>query len=332
MLYTSDDTTAICCLASLNLEYYDEFKDQLPRMVADWSDFLDNVLSVFIARTNGVDKAIAEFQSTGKGEDKLMKLLAFQKVRRSVIDSRDIGLGVMGFHSLLQKKMIPFESPMARGLNIEIFRDIQKYSDEHQESLNTPCPMAIRADTHRRNIHTRAVAPTMSISTLCALTSSGIEPWMANEFVKKVPTGTYTIKNKFLEQVINDYAAKNFHPQTWIDAQWKLVTKANGSVALLAWMDTFTKDVFKTAYEIDQRALLTLAGDRSEYIDQGQSLNLFVLAKCSWEELYAIHVMAWKLKIKSLYYLRSEPASYADTGSKERKPIVLEDDSCVACT
>lgn len=319
MLYTDADTTAICCLASLNLEYWDEYKDSIQQKVSDWTDFLDNVLQVFIYKTKGRE--------------------GFERARKSAMESRDIGLGVMGWHSLLQRKNIPFESPMAKGLNIQIFTAIRDATDYHQRyglSPETdPCPMSMKVDKDRRNIHTLAVAPTMSISTLCNLTSSGIEPWMANEFVKKVPTGSYTIRNKYLDAVIREYAVNSvtgLFDAEWYEAQWKLVTKAKGSVRLLHWMEDYQKDVFKTAYELDQRALITQAADRAPLIDQGQSLNIFVPAKTSYEELYALHMMAWKLGVKSLYYLRSEPASYADTGSIERKPITLEDDSCIACT
>lgn len=319
--YTDYDTTAVCCLASQNLEYWDEYKDDLYRLRADWIDYLDNVLTVFLQKTEG-----------RKG---------FEKARNSVINSRDVGFGVMGWHSLLQSKMIPFESPMATSLNINIFKMIREADDAYQASLpeSNRCPMSIEAGTHRRNIQTIAVAPTMSISTLCGLTSSGIEPWIANSFVKKVPTGTFSIKNKYLQQLMWDYYHKDYDNSKddltfaeWSEEQWGVIDKYKGSVQKLDWLTEYQKDVFKTAYEINQLALLKQMGDRAKYIDQGASNNIFVQAELTYEELHTLHFRAWELGIKSLYYLRSQPQVQADTGARDRKPITLEDDVCVACT
>ena len=314
MLYTDPDNTAVCCLGSLNLEQWDEYKDQINQVVADCTDYLDNVLQSFIDKTEG-----------RKG---------FEKARRSTMNERSIGLGVMGFHSYLQKKSIPFESPMAVGVNQRIFKAIRKASDKHQAELppEVSCPLSVKAGTKRRNTHTLAVAPTMSISTLSNLTSSGIEPWMANQFVKKVPQGSYTIRNKYLEQLIKQESLKRDSPHIWETQQWQDIGKHHGSVQHLEWMDDYTKDVFKTAYEVDQRQLVKLAGDRTPHIDQGQSVNLFLPAKVSYEELYAIHMMAYDAGVKSLYYLRSTSAEMADATTKERHEIIIEDDACVACT
>ena len=239
--------------------------------------------------------------------------------------------------NLLQKRNIPFESGIATGLNREIFRHLRVSLDDYQEELctNNPeliCPMSLRAGTKRRNIHQIAIAPTMGISNLADLTSSGIEPWIANAFAKTLIQGTYIIKNKYLTQVIIKFAKLHGLDDEWINAQWASIIKYDGSVQQLDWMDQWTKDVYKTAYEINQLAVIQQSGDRSDYIDQGQSVNLFLDAEVTWEELHAVHYKAWEVGIKSLYYLRSKAEVSAKVGGSERKPIVLEDDACIACT
>lgn len=324
MLYTAPDTTAVCCLGSANLEYYDEYKDILDMFVADCLDALDNILTYFLKETEN-------YEGTKKE--------AFKRARKSIIDSRDVGLGTMGWHSLLQKKRIPFESPMAVALNKQIFTAFRVAADEYQERLCTEnpeliCPMSKRAGTKRRNIHCLATAPTMGISTLSDLCSSGIEPWLSNAFVKKIPQGSFSIKNKYLTQVLVEYADKLKVSNTdeWLEEQWGSIIGAKGSVQHLDYLDDYIKDVFKTAFEINPMALLKQMSDRAPLVDQGVSNNLFLPATITREELYQIHFLAWELGIKSLYYLRSQPESDAKVGKSERKAIVLEDDACVACT
>jgi len=341
-LATDQDKSSVCNLGSVNLEYYDEYENVIDQVIADISDFHDNVNNVFLDMTSGLDEAMERYRTHKDNRDDVVKLLAFERVRNAVIDERNIGIGAMGWHSLCQQKHIPLESPMARGLNNRIFEAIRAASDKHQDSLSEregfePCPMAKRAGTKRRNIHTMAIAPTMSISNLSALTSSGIEPWVSNSFTKKLTQGSFSIRNKYLDAFIKQSYNEQQKigialPDDWVDEQWRLINKAGGSVMSLTWMMQYDKDVFKTAFEIDQRTLLVLAGDRQPSIDQSQSLNLFLPAECSYETLYAIHVMAWELGLKSVYYLRSEPETNADTSAKERKPILLEDDACVSCT
>lgn len=323
--HTAPDKTTICCLGSLNLEYYDEYKDIIELVVADLTDFLHNILLVFLKETEGRQ--------------------GFKRARKAVLEEYNIGLGVMGWHSLLQKKRIPFESPMAFGLNKQVFENIRRASDKHQEYITTTnpeliCPMSKEAGTSRRNIHTIAVAPTMSISMLCDLASSGIEPWVTNAFVKKVPTGSFSIKNKYLHKVIVDYChdvlfagSQNLYgPDAWIEEQWDSIVANGGSVQHLDWMSDYDKDVFKTAFEINPLAMIKQMADRVDSIDQAASNNLFIPSEVSYEELHTIHFTAWELGIKSLYYLRSEPEAKAQTGKKERKAIVLTDDTCTACT
>jgi len=242
----------------------------------------------------------------------------------------------MGLHSYLQKKNIPFESPMAKGINSQIMEDIKVASDVHQESLplSERCGLAKKHGTKKRNLHSLAIAPTMSISTLSNLCSSGVEPWVANAFTKKVGTGSYYIKNKYLEAFIKQHELDKGLNDVWYQEQWASINKHNGSVQHLDWMDDYTKDVFKTAFEIDTRSVLGLASDRQKIMvnEQAQSINIFMPAEVSYEELHTVHMMAWELGLKSLYYLRSEPATNASVGGGERKAITLEDDTCVGCT
>ena len=336
MLHTGKDTSAVCCLASTNLEFYDEWKDN-KQFLCDISDYLHNVLKYFLQETAGIEEALEVYKTTKTNRDELVRLLAFERVRNSIMDSYDIGIGTMGWHSLLQKRLIPFESPMAIGLNREIYSRMRQVLDEHQENICTQdpsliCPMSVRAGTKRRNIHQIAIAPTMGISNLANLCSSGIEPWISNAFAKTLIQGTYIIKNKYLDDYFNFYAREHNLGTQWVDAQWAKVIKSDGSVQSLEWMDQWIKDVFKTAYEINQLAVIQQAGDRAGYIDQGQSVNLFLDAEVTWEELHAVHFKAWEVGIKSLYYLRSKAEVNAKVGSSERKAIVLEDDACVACT
>ena len=318
-LRTDDKHSGVCCLASINLEYWEEYQENFDQFIADCSDFLDNVLQDFIDRTEN--------------------LPGFERARAGAIDERSLGLGVMGFHSLLQSKMIAWESPMAKGLNMKIFNQIKTSADKHNRDFDAHrsiCPMSQRLRTGKRNIHVTAVAPTMSISSLCNVTSSGIEPWVTNAFTKKVKQGSFAITNKYLEDVISDYYIKNQHylpsPMSqWISEQLTSIKKNNGSVQHLEWMDDYTKSVFKTAFEIDQRWVIELAGDRQPYIDQAQSINLFVPGGSHVQYISDLHILAWKKQVKSLYYLRSTAINRASTASNERKQISVEPDECLAC-
>jgi ribonucleoside-diphosphate reductase alpha chain len=322
MLNTSPTKTNVCCLASLNLEYWDEYADDIYQLVADCTDFLDNVLQDFINKTEGKP--------------------GFENARNAAIEERAIGLGVMGLHSLFQSKNLPFSSPMAKGLNRQIFQTIREASDKHQKDIyyKSVCPLATKVGTDRRNIVTLAIAPTMSISNLCNLASSGVEPWISNAFSKKLKQGTFPVRNKYLDAYISKHAADNQYTYEWEDMQWSSIKQADGSVQHLDWMDDWTKDVFKTAFEIKQDVIVDLAGDRSEFIDQGQSINLFVPGNSHVQYLSDLHILAWKKGLKSLYYLRSTNPNRASTDSKDRKQIrveaiTLEDmmvDTCPSCT
>lgn len=300
MLPTTEDKDGVCCLGSLNLEFYEDYKDDLQQVVADCSDYLDAVLQDYINQA-----------STMQGHEKAVN---------GAIDSRDLGLGVMGFHSLLMSKNIPFESPMARGLNIAIFTAIKEASDKHQDNINQPCPMSLRVGSKRRNINVTAIAPTGSISTLCGLTSAGIEPIFDNITTKQIKQGVFTIKNKYLVKHL-EKIGKN------TEEVWKNILDNKGSVQHLDFLDDYTKAVFKTAYEINQQTILELAGDRAKLVDQAQSINLFIQYNPSAQWLSDLHMMAWKLGIKSLYYQRGSSAMEAGTSQVTRQVI----DECTSC-
>jgi len=322
-LRTDDNHSGVCCLGSINLEHWEEYQPIFSQFIADCSDFLDNVLQDFIDRTDG--------------------LKGFERARQGAIDERSIGLGVMGFHSLLQSKMIPFESPMAKGLNLKVFSAIKEAADKHNLDIGELewCPLSRRKTKHngygnKRNTHVTAIAPTMSISSLCNVASSGIEPWVTNSFVKKVKQGSFPIRNKYLAKVIDDYYEDHLLPTDWVDEQWESIKKNDGSVQHLDWMEQNTKDVFKTSFEIDQRYVVDLAGDRQPYIDQAQSVNLFVAGGSDVQYISDLHILAWKKKLKSLYYLRSSAVDRASTASNERKQIQVKEvdimeDSCPSC-
>lgn len=320
-LNTEEDKSNICCLASLNLEYYNEYADILPQVVADCTDFLDNVVSSFIEMTTD--------------------LPGFERALKGAIEERALGLGVMGFHGYLQKLHIPFESALAVGINKRIFEAIRVASDNHQDKICSAdptlrCPMSIAANTNRRNIVTIAIAPTMSISNLCDLASSGIEPLLTNSFSKKLKQGTFPIRNRYLQQLLQ-VKASELHPDSptsatsWINAQWDSIRKAEGSVQHLECLSDWDKDVFKTAHELDQQWLIQHAADRQPYIDQAQSLNLFFPANSNVRYIYDVHVAAWRKGLKSLYYLRSSAESRATSQINDRKKINVKDTECLAC-
>lgn len=319
MQYNDENETSVCCLASLNMENYDEFKPFYKQLVEDISDMLDEVHSVFQRKTKNRKD--------------------FAKARLSSVNERNIGIGVMGFHSYLQKKNIPFESSMAIGVNREFFRLLNEYFEEYQLTLDDSesCELAKKHGVKRRNILGIAVAPTMSISVLCGVTSSGIEPLLANSFVKKTNNVNFTLRNKYLDKKILSKSLEKsreyekieakFDTAKWEAKQWESINANEGSVQQLDWLSDWDKDVFKTAYELDQNWLLTHAADRLEYIDQAQSLNLFMYSPIQWKDLYNLHLNAWKTGQKSLYYLRSTAPERAQTTRVKE----LDEDDCIGC-
>ena len=305
-LPTDKDRTAVCCLSSVNLEEYDEWRlnDQF---IPDLVRMLDNVLEYFI----------------NYAPDQL------SRAKYSAMRERSIGLGAMGFHAYLQRHNIPFESAMAKGKNMQMFSRIKSEAERATRQLaeeRGPCPDG--KDYGVRNAHLLAIAPNASSSIICGNTSPSIEPYRANAFTQKTKTGSSLLKNEYLENILQDLGEDT-------DEVWKSIVTNNGSVQHLDFLDDWTKDVFKTAVEIDQRWIIDLAGDRQEYICQSQSLNVFFPADVSKQELHATHMMAWKRGVKTLYYLRSEAIKRAEKVSDEvlRQRIFesMDDEGCLAC-
>ena len=305
-LPTDKDRTAVCCLSSVNLEEYDEWKNN-DLFIPDLVRMLDNVLEHFIQ--NAPDQ--------------------LSRASYSAMRERSIGLGAMGFHAHLQRHNIPFESAMAKGKNLQMFGRIKSEAVRATQQLAAErgdCPDGMGSGL--RNSHLLAIAPNASSSIICGNTSPSIEPYRANAFTQKTKSGSSLLKNEYLENILQDLGQDT-------DEVWKSIITNSGSVQHLDFLDEWTKEVFKTAVEIDQRWVVEMAGDRQEFICQSQSLNIFFPANVSKAELHAIHMMAWKRGVKTLYYLRSEAFKRAETVSDEvlRERILesIDDEGCLAC-
>ena len=310
-LPTSEDRTAVCCLSSLNLEKYDEWKET--SLVRDLIRFLDNVLQFFI------DNAGDEIS----------------RARYSATQERSLGLGAMGWHSLLHQKRIPFSSHEARELNWDVFRTIKEQAS--QESIQLGLERGEAPDmqgTGRRNAHLLAIAQNAN-SSIIVSTSPSIEPMKANAYTHRTRAGSHLVKNIYLEQELKK--AKKNTQDVWSD----IITNG-GSVQHLDFLSDKVKDVFKTAIELDQNALVEQAADRQEFLCQGQSLNLFFPAGADKKQLHDAHFAAWKLGTKGLYYLRTETSQRAENVSQKVARDALKDyesqtmeaqsqDECVAC-
>jgi ribonucleoside-diphosphate reductase alpha chain len=282
--------TAVCCLSSLNLEYYEEWKDN-SQMIEDVMRFLDNVLQDFI--------------------DKAPDTMA--KAKYSAMRERSVGLGVMGFHSFLQTKNVPIESAMSKVWNKKIFQYIKQEVDKASKTLakeRGSCPDAIDAGMEERFTNKLAIAPTASISIIANNSSPGIEPFAANSFTQKTLTGSFNVRNKNLVKLLE---AKGRNTED----VWSSITISEGSVQHLDFLDEHEKLVFKTAQEIDQRWIIDLSAERQEYICQAQSLNIFVPGNVSKKHLHDIHFRAWQKGLKSLYYCRSTSIQRADKVSRK---------------
>lgn len=277
--------TAVCCLSSLNLEKYDEWKDN-PIFVKDVMRFLDNVLQDFI------DTAPT----------------SMERAKYSAMRERSVGLGVMGFHSYLQSKMIPMESVMAKVWNKKIFEHIKTGVDEASQELaeeRGACPDAEEVGVMERFSNKIAIAPTASISIIAGNSSPGIEPYAANSFTQKTLTGSFTVRNKHLKVLLAKKGKDT-------DEVWSSVATNEGSVQHLDFLSQEEKDVFKTAPEIDQRWVVEHAADRAGFICQAQSINLFMPGNVHKKFLHQVHFQAWKQGVKSLYYCRSTSMQRAD--------------------
>ena len=279
------DRTAVCCLSSLNLETYEEWKDE-PNFIEDVMRFLDNVLSDFINRAPDT----------------------FKDAKYSATRERSVGLGVMGFHSFLQKNSIPIESVMSKVWNERIFKHIQGSVDQASKKLakeRGPCPDAEEYGFSERFSNKTAIAPTASISIICGGASPGVEPVAANSYTHKTLSGSYNVKNKYLREVLKKYGKDE-------GEIWSSITTNQGSVSHLDFLTTHEKDVFKTAFELNQKWIVELGAERTPYISQAQSINIFLPADVHKKELHQIHFQAWKKGLKSLYYCRSKSIQRAE--------------------
>jgi ribonucleoside-diphosphate reductase alpha chain len=313
--HLGNDRTAVCCLSSLNLEYYDAWKDNV-QIIEDVMRFLDNVLQDFI--------------------DKAPEGMA--KAKYSAMRERSVGLGVMGFHSFLQSKNVPMESAMSKVWNKKIFMQIKQGADKASKLLakeRGACPDAKDAGIDERFSNKIAIAPTASISIIAGNSSPGIEPFAANSFTQKTLTGSFNVRNKNLVKLL-ETKGKNS------EDIWSSITINEGSVQHLDFLDEHEKLVFKTAPEIDQRWIIDLGAERQEFICQAQSLNIFIAGDVSKKYLHDIHFRAWQKGLKSLYYCRSTSIQRADKVSNKTekddidfsKPIANNSEKyeeCLAC-
>ncbi len=291
--HLGNDRTAVCCLSSLNLEKWDEWNGE-KLFVEDIMRFLDNVLTDFIERA----------------PDEMAR------AKYSAARERSVGLGVMGYHSFLQARGLGFESAMAKSWNMKMFKHIRSAVDNASMMLaqeRGPCPDAEDMGVMERFSCKMAIAPTASISIICGGTSACIEPIPANIYTHKTLSGSFIVKNPYLEKILREKSKDS-------NNVWNSILEKGGSVQHLDFLTAEEKDSFKTSFEIDQRWLLELAADRAPYIDQAQSLNLFIPADVEKWDLLMLHFRAWELGVKSLYYLRSKSVQRAGFAGSTEAP------------
>ena len=315
MLHTGKDhqgleRTAVCCLSSVNAETFLEWRDH-PTFIEDVMRFLDNVLEDFIVR------APPEMKN------------AVYAARRE----RSVGLGLMGFHSFLQAQNVPFESAMAKSWNMRLFKTLRRQCDAASRKLAAergPCPDAAERNVMERFSHKLAIAPTASISIICGGTSAGIEPIPANIYTHKTLSGTFAVKNPYLEKILDGHSQNT--PQVWDS-----ILANEGSVQHLDFLSQDDKDVYKTAFEIDQRWVVELSADRTPDICQSQSVNLFLPGDVDKWDLHMLHWQAWERGCKSLYYLRSKSVQRAAHAGGEEIAVQIQVEGktdyeeCLAC-
>jgi len=301
------DRTAVCCLSSLNLEKYDEWKDD-PNMINDVMRFLDNVLTDFI----------------NKAPDQ------FKDAKYSAERERSVGLGVMGFHSYLQKNRIPLESVMAKAWNKKIFKNIHEKVNQASKDLadeRGACPDAAEYGYQERFSNKTAIAPTASISIICGGASPGVEPVAANSYTHKTLSGSFNVRNRYLEEILESHGKND-------DETWSTITTNQGSVSHLDFLTDLEKDVFKTAFELNQMWLVEHASVRQQWVCQGQSVNLFFSAGASRNYVNAVHLAAWKKGLKGVYYLRSNAGVTSEkisTKVNRRKLTDYNLEECLSC-
>jgi ribonucleoside-diphosphate reductase alpha chain len=318
-LVTSPERTAVCCLSSVNLEYFDEWKTN-ELFLADTLEMLDNVLTYFIS--NAPDE--------------------ISRARFSAERERSVGVGALGFHAYLQQRNIAFEGVMAKSVNNQIFHHIRSKLDTANEALaieRGACPDAADFDVLKRCSHVMAIAPNASSSIIMGNTSPSIEPFAANAYRQDTSSGAFLTKNKYLDKLFTEMAKEK--GQEWYDDVWASVVAHDGSVQHLEELDEYTKDVFKTGIEIDQRWVVEHSSDRQKKVDQAISTNIFLRPDVSVKYLHAVHFQAWKQGLNSMYYVRSAKLRKADKvgQSVERQRIedeidmqaLVNNDSCLAC-
>lgn len=316
ILPTDERRTAVCCLSSLNIETYDAWSKD-PMFLKDVAEMLDNVLQYFI--DNAPD--------------------AVERAKYSATRERSIGIGALGFHAYLQKKGIAWESAVAKGTNMRIFRLIRgKLNDANMELGKERGEAPDAKGTGRRFSHVMAIAPNASSSIIVGNTSPSIEPFRANAYRQDTLSGSFLNKNKHLDIILRKKCEAD--KTLDIDEIWSSIIANDGSVQHLTFLDNKERDIYKTSMEIDQRWIIEHAADRQKFIDQAQSLNLFFRPDVNVKYLHAVHYLAWKQGLKTLYYCRSEKLGKADKVSKriEREVIkeismdsLVNDDECVAC-
>jgi len=316
ILPTNEKRTAVCCLSSLNLEYYDEWKND-PDFLSDIAEMLDNVLQYFI------DHAPS----------------AIKRAKYSAVRERSIGIGALGWHAYLQKNNLPWESSIAVGKNKQIFAHVRGQLDEANKKLGLERGEALDAvGTGNRFSHLMAIAPNASSSILMGNTSPSIEPYRANAYRQDTLSGSHLNKNRYLDIIIKEKCDAN--SKLDYNEIWSSIIANDGSVQHLDIIDDWTKDVFKTSMEIDQRWVVQHASDRQEYIDQAQSLNVFFRPDSHIKYIHAVHFQAWKQGLKTMYYCRSDKIAKADKVSKriEREVIkeidlsaLAQGNECLAC-
>jgi len=308
ILPTNEERTAVCCLSSLNLEYYDEWKNE-SLFLRDVAEMLDNVLQYFIDNApSTISRAVY-----------------------SASRERSIGIGALGWHAYLQKVNLPWESSMAVGRNKQMFKHIRGKLDEANKQLGLErgeAPDAV--GTGNRFSHLMAIAPNASSSILMGNTSPSIEPYRANAYRQDTLSGSHLNKNRYLDKIIQEKAKDE--KEDWADDVWRSIIANDGSVQHLDWMDEWTKDVFKTSMEIDQRWVVQHASDRQEYIDQAQSLNVFFRPDSHIKYIHAVHFQAWKSGLKTMYYCRSDKIAKADKVAKKIEREVIKEIDLTALT
>lgn len=301
MLHTDKDKTAVCCLSSLNLDRWEEYKDNY-QFFKDVMEMLDNVLQYFI------DNAPKEIYRAVK----------------SAVEERSVGLGVMGFHSYLQQQGIPFESALAKSANMRMFKQIRKMVDKANFELGAErgSPKLLEG-TGLRFAHTMALAPTASNALICNNVSPSHEPWRANAFRQDTMSGTFIQKNRYLDKLIREKEARG---ELDYDATWLDIVQNEGSIQLVKGFTELEKDIFKTFSELDMIWAVEHTADRQPDIDQGQSFNLCCRPDISIKRLHGIHFHAWKRGVKSMYYLRTEKLANTEKVSKKVERKRIEDD------